>query len=81
MTEEKAGKARRDPIEKASGNLEKALETIAAIDIVSENGIIVCESAQETVLPELPAPYAVGREYRYGKIKVSIYHRAVEEEA
>ena len=29
MTEEKAGKARRDPIEKASGNLEKALETIS----------------------------------------------------
>ena len=29
MTEEKAGKAHRDPIEKASGNLEKALETIS----------------------------------------------------
>ena len=29
MTEEKAGKARRDPIEKASGNLEKALESIS----------------------------------------------------
>lgn len=29
MTEEKGGKARRDPIEKASGNLEKALETIS----------------------------------------------------
>ena len=29
MTEEKTGKARRDPIEKASGNLEKALETIS----------------------------------------------------
>ena len=29
MTEEKAGMARRDPIEKASGNLEKALETIS----------------------------------------------------
>ena len=61
----------------ASGFLEKALETIAAIDIVSENGIIVCESAQETVLPELPAPYAVGREYRYGKIKLTTCRRTV----
>lgn len=60
-----------------SGFLEKALETIIAIDIVSENGIIVCESAQETVLPELPAPYAVGREYRYGKIKLTTCRRTV----
>lgn len=61
----------------ASGFLEKALETIAAIDIVSENGIIVCESAAESALPELAAPYAKGRDYRYGKIKITLYHRAV----
>lgn len=61
----------------ADGLLEKALETIAAIDIVSENGIIVCESALEKVLPELSAPYVVGREYRYGKIKLTTYRRAV----
>ena len=57
--------------------LEGALETIAAIDILSEHGIIVCESALEKVLPELPAPYEKGREYRYGKIKVTLYHRTV----
>ena len=61
----------------ASGLLEKALTAIAAIDIVSENGIIVCESAAETELPELPAPYEKGREYRYGKIKLTLYRRAV----
>ena len=60
-----------------SGFLEKALETIIAIDIVSENGIIVCESAAESALPELAAPYAKGRDYRYGKIKITLYHRAV----
>ena len=40
MTEEKAGKARRDPIEKASGNLEKALETISKrlLDQIKEAG-------------------------------------------
>ena len=61
----------------ASGLLERALEVIAKIDIMSENGIIVCESAAEQVLPELSAPYEKGREYRYGKIKVTLYRRTV----
>lgn len=59
----------------AAGLLDKALETIAKIDIVSENGIIVCESAANQVLPELSAPYEKGREYRYSKIKLTVYRR------
>ena len=59
----------------ASDLLLKALEKIAAIDIVTENGIIVCESDADTVLPELPAPYQKGKEYRYGKIKLTLYQR------
>lgn len=59
----------------ASGNLERALEQITAIDIVMENGIIVCESPAEHRLPELPAPYERGRDYRYGKIKFTLYRR------
>lgn len=43
-----------------AGMLEKALEAIAKIDIMTENGIIVCESAAESALPELAAPYAKG---------------------
>ena len=38
-----------------AGMLEKALEAIAKIDIMTENGIIVCESAAESALPELAA--------------------------
>ena len=57
--------------------LEKALAAIAKIDIATENGIIVCESAAEAALPELPAPYRMGRDYRYGKIKITLYHRDV----
>lgn len=60
----------------ASGLLEKALASIAAIDILSEHGIMVCESAAEQTLPDLPAPYEKGREYRYGKIKLTVYRRA-----
>ena len=61
----------------ASGNLERALEQIAAIDIVVKNGIIVCESPAEHLLPELAPPYEKGREYRYGKIKATLYRRGV----
>ncbi len=60
-----------------AGNLERALGQIAAIDIVVKNGIIVCESPAEHLLPELPPPYEKGREYRYGKIKVTLYRREV----
>ena len=57
--------------------LENALETIAAIDILSEHGIIVCESPLDKQLPDLAAPYKRGREYKYGKIKITICHRTV----
>lgn len=61
----------------ASGDLERALEYIAEIDIVSRNGIIICESPADKVLPELPQPYRKGREYRYGKIKITVYRKEV----
>ncbi len=61
----------------ASGNLERALEKITAIDIVSGNGIIVCETPVEHELPELPDLFQKQGEYRYGKIKVTLYRRSV----
>ena len=57
--------------------LENAMQTIAAIDILSEHGIMICESPLDKVLPELAAPYEKGKEYRYGKIKVTLYRRTV----
>lgn len=71
---EKFGLAFLDP-PYAGDLLDRALARIAEIDIMTENGIIVCESAVEKVLPLLPAPYEKGREYRYGKIKLTLYHR------
>ena len=55
--------------------LERSLELISQFDILREHGIIICESPQEKILPELSAPYGKYREYRYGKIKVTVYHR------
>lgn len=62
----------------AADFLERALAHIARFDILSPNGIIVAESPAEKSLPALSAPYGVYREYRYGKIKVTVYRREGE---
>ena len=58
-----------------SGLLERAMETIAAFDILREHGIMICESPAERELPPLAPPYEKGREYRYGRIKLTVYRR------
>lgn len=58
-----------------SGLLEESLAAIVRFDILREHGIIVCESAREKVLPALEPPYYWGKDYRYGKIKLTICRR------
>ncbi|MBE6973643.1 MAG: 16S rRNA (guanine(966)-N(2))-methyltransferase RsmD [Ruminococcaceae bacterium] len=58
-----------------SGLLERCIQEITKFDILAEHGIMICESAVETQLPESAAPYEKGREYRYGKIKLTVYRR------
>ena len=60
--------------------LGEALEQITKFDICREHGIIVAESAVETELPPVAPPYSLYREYRYGKIKLSVYHRSGNED-
>ena len=55
--------------------LNQALEMIAAFDICRAHGIMVAESAADKVLPAMPAPYRLYREYRYGQIKLTVFHR------
>ena len=55
--------------------LDQALEMIAAFDICRAHGIIVAESAADKVLPTLAPPYRLYREYRYGQIKLTVFHR------
>lgn len=62
-----------------SGLLEKAIQTIVEIDILSENGIIVCESSREQEMPQVDARYSMGKQYQYGKKKLTLYHRGVDE--
>ena len=59
----------------AAGLLEPAIAHIARFDICRRHGIIVAESAADKTLPPLGGPYSIYREYRYGKIKLTVYHR------
>lgn len=54
------------------------LETINQVDILSDGGIIICESRRERILPELRAPYSKRREYNYGKVKLCIYTKEID---
>ena len=56
-----------------SGLLEEALLKLAEIDILSRNGIIVCESRDDAQLPQPESPYEKTGEYRYGKIRLTLY--------
>ena len=56
-----------------SGLYEPVLNVINSVDILSDGGIIVCESRRETPMPELAATYQRRREYRYGKVKLTLY--------
>ncbi len=60
----------------ASGHRERALELISEFDIITTNGIIVVES--ETKSPQLPQETDLlvkGREYGYGRTKLTLYSR------
>ena len=59
--------------------LERAVAHIARFDILAPDGIMIAESPAEKELPKLSTPYRVAREYRYGRIKVTLYRRDGEE--
>ena len=56
-----------------SGLYESVLETINSVDILSDGGIILCESRWEKTLPDMRAPYRKKKEYNYGRVKLTVY--------
>ena len=56
-----------------AGLYDPVLEKINSVDILSDGGIILCESRRETVLPDMRRPYCKKKEYRYGRVKLSLY--------
>lgn len=62
----------------ATNLLDKALKTINSVDILTDGGIIMCESWREKPMPDLNMPYFKCKEYNYGKIKLTTYSRETE---
>ena len=59
--------------------LDKTIAHIARYDLLAPHGILVAESAANKTLPALSVPYSIYREYRYGRIKLTVYHREGEQ--
>ncbi len=59
--------------------LNRAVNEICRIDILTEGGIMVCESALEDVLEPVSAPYRVVKQYPYGNIVVTIITKGAAE--
>jgi len=57
--------------------LDTVLRKIIQFDILSDGGIIICETNCETELNPMIAPYFVGREYKYGKVKLTVCGKKV----
>lgn len=56
-----------------SGLYESVLETINSVDILSDGGIILCESRREKTLPDMRVPYRKKKEHNYGRVKLTVY--------
>ncbi len=61
------------------GILQSVLPAVASV--VKPGGAIICESPAEEELPKAVGDFVVDRQYRYGKIKVTFYRVADEEES
>ena len=53
----------------------KALEKIIKFDKLDTNGIIICETKADYVMPAVTPPYLLRKEYKYGKVKITLYSR------
>lgn len=55
--------------------ISDALKVIQNVDILTQGGIIVCESRREKAIPPMTAPYAPALERCYGKTKITVFKR------
>lgn len=58
-----------------AGLYESVLEIVNSIDILSDGGIIICESRRDRAMPQMREPYKKGKEYVYGKVKLCVYFK------
>ena len=61
-----------------TGILQEALKKIA--DIVNIGGVILCENPYEEEVPEYVGDFRIKKQYKYGKIKITVYsHKDIED--
>ena len=53
----------------------KTIQKIIKVDKLDTNGIIVCETRADSVLPAVFPPYRLNKEYKYGSVKISLFSR------
>lgn len=58
----------------SKGILQSVLPAVASV--MKPGGAIICESPVDEALPETVGGFAVDRQYRYGRIKVTFYRAA-----
>lgn len=60
-----------------TGLLHSALEK--AVCVMNSSGMIICEHPADEVLPDMAGDFALKKNYKYGKIIITIYsHKEVE---
>ena len=55
---------------------DKAIEAIVEFDILAKGGIMAIETRREETVKAVPPEYGSTKEYRYGKIKLTVISRA-----
>ena len=58
---------------------EKCLEALHQFDILSDGGIIICESRQDRTIPGTFLDDYSMKQYRYGKIKITVLRKQEQE--
>lgn len=53
--------------------MEEALPLLAGK--MEEDGVILCESEKNEILPQKAGAFALYKEYRYGKKKITVYRK------
>ncbi len=56
-----------------AGILEDAL--IKTVSVMNEHGAIICEHPPRVVLPRAVGEFSVSREYKYGKVNITVYKK------
>lgn len=57
----------------STGILQQALPLVA--NVMTDGGIIICESPANEELPETAGSFKIDRSYKYGKTKLTVYRR------